>query len=217
MPPVTGTAWGLVVAFLVVAAVDWVAVGTGRRRAETVAKPVAMLPLLGVAMALDPVDDAMRGWFVAGLVLSLAGDVLLLGEHPSTFVGGLAAFLGAHVCYVVGFLLGGVTWWAATVGLAVFTLLLGPLVPRLLAGARRQDASLVGPVTAYVAVILTMAATACGSTLVVAVVGAASFVGSDLVLGWSRFVRGFRWSRLVVMVTYHLGQLLLVLSLVVAR
>jgi uncharacterized membrane protein YhhN len=214
---VTGTTWALIAAFLALAALDWAAVAAGRRSVEVVAKPFAMVALVGAALALHPVDDAMRGWFVAALALSLAGDVLLLNDRTPAFLGGLAAFLGAHLCYVVGFLLGGVTWWAAAVGLVAVGLTLSPLLPRLLAGAAREDHALVGPVTAYVAVIIGMAATAFGSTVAVAVAGALLFVLSDLVLGWSRFVRGSAWSRLVVMVSYHLGQLLLVLSLVVPR
>jgi uncharacterized membrane protein YhhN len=47
--------------------------------------------------------------------------------------------------------------------------------------------------------------------------GAILFYLSDLTIGWSRFVRDFRGSRLVVITTYHLAQILLVASLVVTR
>ena len=48
---------------------------------------------------------AYRGWklLTAGLVLSLLGDGLLLGEGESWFTGGLVAFLLAHVCYAICF------------------------------------------------------------------------------------------------------------------
>ena len=48
---------------------------------------------------------------------------------------------------------------------------------------------------------------------VVAMAGALTFYASDSLLGWNRFVRPFPHAHLAVMVTYHLGQLLLVLSL----
>ena len=43
-----------------------------------------------------------RAWFVAALVFSLAGDVLLMLPREQ-FVAGLSAFLVAHLCYIVGF------------------------------------------------------------------------------------------------------------------
>ena len=57
-----------------------------------------------MAVTLEPVDPAGRAWMVVGLVLSLAGDVFLLGSRR-WFVPGLVSFLAAHVAYVVGLLL----------------------------------------------------------------------------------------------------------------
>jgi hypothetical protein len=48
----------------------------------------------------------------------------------------------------------------------------------------------------------------------VAVAGAALFYTSDALIGLGRFVRAWTWSPLAVIVTYHLGQGLLVVSLV---
>jgi uncharacterized membrane protein YhhN len=42
--------------------------------------------------------------------------------------------------------------------------------------------------------------------------GATVFMASDAVLASDRFVRPLRWGRLAVMVTYHLGQVLIVLG-----
>jgi uncharacterized membrane protein YhhN len=217
MHDVTGSAWTLVAVFLVFALLDWVAVAGDRRSLEVVAKPFAMVPLIGAALAVHPADEPMRGWFVAALAFSLVGDVLLLDHRAASFRGGLAAFLVAHLCYVVGFVLGGVEWWVVAVALALVLGLLAPVLPRLLGGVRRQDPGALGPVMAYVGVITIMFATACGSTVLLAAVGAASFLFSDLVIGWTRFVRSVPAARLMIMVTYHLGQLLLVLSLVIGR
>jgi uncharacterized membrane protein YhhN len=68
-------------------------------------------------------------------------------------------------------------------------------------------------VIAYVTVISAMVATAIGSGNPVAIAGALSFYASDALLGWNRFARPFPHARLAVMVTYHVGQGLLVLSL----
>ena len=70
------------------------------------------------------------------------------------------------------------------------------------------------PVAAYITVISLMVASAVGTGIWIAVLGAALFYVSDGVIGLTRFVRDFPQSRLVVMTTYHLGQIGLVLALV---
>jgi uncharacterized membrane protein YhhN len=59
-----------------------------------------------------------------------------------------------------------------------------------------------------------MVVCAVGTGNPVAIAGAVSFYASDALIGWGRFVRSYGWGRLAVMVTYHVGQVLLVLSLV---
>ena len=58
---------------------------------------------------------------------------------------------------------------------------------------------------------------AIGSGVTVAIAGAGLFFASDLAIGWSRFVDEFAHHRMVIIVTYHVAQILLVGSLVVAR
>ena len=62
-------------------------------------------------------------------------------------------------------------------------------------------------------VISVMLATACATGNVLAGVGAALFVSSDAMIAWNRFVRPFPAADIGIMVTYHLGQAGLVLSL----
>ena len=93
-----------------------------------------------------------------------------------------------------------------------------PLGVRLLRAVRRTRPALAGPVAAYVTVIAVMVACATGWGNAFAVVGAWLFFASDALIGETRFVRpdqeDVRWGRLAVIVTYHLGQAGLVLSLV---
>jgi uncharacterized membrane protein YhhN len=74
--------------------------------------------------------------------------------------------------------------------------------------------TLVGPVVAYIAVISVMVATAFGTRNPFAIVGALSFYVSDATLAWNRFVEERPQGRLVTMITYHVGQALIVLSLI---
>ena len=72
---------------------------------------------------------------------------------------------------------------------------------------------MTAPVTAYMAVISAMVVCAAGTGDGVAVAGAALFYASDALIGISRFVRSTPWAPVAIMVTYHVGQCLLVLSL----
>jgi uncharacterized membrane protein YhhN len=228
---VTGLAVALLVVFAVAAVANWVAVagnaagadgealGHGeyvaepwRQRVEYVAKPLALVALVGVALALEPADSAVRAWFVAALVLSLAGDVLLM--LPSDrFVAGLAAFLLAHLAYVGGLVADGVTAVGLTIGLAVVGVAVGLVGVPLLRGVRRAEPAMTVPVGAYVVVISAMVLCAVGTGNGLAIAGAASFYASDALIGLTRFVRPAVWAPVAIMVTYHVGQALLTLSL----
>ena len=169
--------------------------------------------LIGVALTLEPRDPAVRAWFVVGLACSLAGDVALLSARG--FVVGLGAFLLAHLAYAVGFLVGGVSAPALVVGLGAMLLFDAVLARRLIPALRTSGRGSLGPpVVAYMAAITAMVATAAGSAIPLAVLGAVLFAASDAILADGRFVRRRRHGDLAVMVLYHLGQACLVLSLV---
>jgi uncharacterized membrane protein YhhN len=204
----TSLAAFLLGAAVVVAVGDWIAVWRRAHGWEYLLKPATMLLLVGVALALVPEDDTRRAWFVLALVLSLAGDVFLMLPR-NLFVAGLASFLLGHVAYVAGFGLGEAWPWIA--GVAVVAVAVGaPILRALLA---RGDKELVGPVVAYMAVISVMVACAIGTADAVAIAGAVLFMASDSLIAWNRFVRPLAWAPVTIMVTYHLAQAGLVLSL----
>ena len=202
----TAAAWVFAALAAALALLDWTAVATERPRIRHVAKPGTLVALIGVAVALEPFDGTVRAWMVAGLVLSLVGDVLLMLPER-WFLGGLVAFLLGHVAYVVGLQLAPTSGAWTAVGLAV--VLLGALtvgrsiVTRVGAGRHR---SLRGPVIAYLVVISAMVVSAFGTAAAAAIIGALLFYVSDATLAWNRFVEPLRHGGLAVMVTYHLGQ-----------
>jgi uncharacterized membrane protein YhhN len=63
-------------------------------------------------------------------------------------------------------------------------------------------------------VISAMVVSAIGTGHAVAIVGAGLFYASDSLIAWNRFVRETTHGRLSIIVTYHLAQVGLVLSLV---
>ena len=184
------------------------------QRVEYVCKPATLTLLVVAAALLDPVHGAggRRAWFVAALAFSLAGDVLLMLPREQ-FVGGLAAFLVGHLCYIAGMWTHGpaLGWFA--VALVVVGATIAALGRRILPAARTHDRALVAPVGAYMAVIGVMVATAVATGNPVAGAGAVLFAASDTMIAWDRFVGPFDAASVLIMVTYHLGQAGLVLSL----
>lgn len=209
----TGVAALLLALALAVAVGDWIAVHRGNRPGEYVAKPLTMVLLIAAALALDPVDPAVRLALVIGLSCSLIGDVCLMLPR-NLFVAGLASFLVGHLAYIVGFQLRGQTGLWFVLGLAVVLAAVVVVGTRIVRAVRAGDEALAVPVTAYLAVISVMVASAFGTTNGFAIVGALLFYVSDALIAWNRFVQPYPWGRLAIMTTYHLGQLGLVLSLI---
>ncbi len=204
---------GVLLALAGLAAVgNWISRAIDSRSLEYATKPTVTALLAGAALTLDPTTPAMRPWFVAALVLSLLGDVLLM-LPGDLFVPGLGSFLLAHVAYVVGFGVAGLHGGAALLTLVGVVLVLGPVALRIVRGAREREAALVVPVTLYITVISAMIVCAGASTRWIGLVGAVVFAASDSLIAWNRFVRPTPAASVVIMVTYHLGQLALLLAL----
>jgi uncharacterized membrane protein YhhN len=172
-----------------------------------------MVVLLAYAIALDPMVESTRWWFVAALVFSLAGDVFLM--LPSNrFVEGLASFLVGHLAYIAGLVAWGLSigpaWFGLVALLAAFIITIGGAIVQ---AAGEQDRRLRMPVAVYITAITVMVLAAGATGHWWFLVGALSFYASDAMIGISRFVRDFRASGVAIMVTYHLAQFLLVYGL----
>jgi uncharacterized membrane protein YhhN len=209
----TPVALGLLAVTAVVAVVDWVAVVTTRRQVEYVAKPAVMAGLIAVALAVQPISPIERAFFIVALALGLLSDVFLMLPRDM-FVAGLVAALVEHLAYIAGFrALGFYAGWLlaavliALVSLAVF-------LPPIVRALRASHPRLVPPVLVYVTVFAVMVASAGGTGSLVALAGGLLFFYSDAILAWNRFVKPLPYGRIVNMVPYHVGEALLVISLV---
>lgn len=204
-------AWVLLCAFTVAALADWAAVAQRRPDLESVAKPAVLVILILLAWLLraDSVDYGNQ--LLIGLVLCLIGDVLLLGRSDRHFLAGLIAFLLAHVAYI-----------------AAFRRIPGE--GRSGGGDRRRRAGGRGDphhgaadrpgewpgrhtLVVYALVVGGMAALAWATGLPVVGIGATLFLASDALIAYDRFARPLAWGHVVVHITYHLGQLLIVLGM----
>lgn len=209
----TGEAFLLLALALAAALGDWIAVQRPSKALEYLCKPLTLVLLVGTALALEPASSGVRGWFVAALLFSLAGDVFLM-LSKDLFVFGLGSFLIGHIAYVIGMQVDGVDAQRFAIGIVVVMALLAVVGAAVLKGVRAgPDPKLAGPVVAYMLVISSMVASAVGVGHAAAVVGASLFYVSDALIAWNRFVRETRHSRLTIMITYHLAQVGLVLSL----
>jgi uncharacterized membrane protein YhhN len=87
-------------------------------------------------------------------------------------------------------------------------------MPRVLHGARASGGRLLAVIVgAYAAVLATMVVLAFATAAVPTAVGGLVFLASDTVLAWNRFVQPMIRGPLIVIVTYHVAQLLIVVGL----
>jgi uncharacterized membrane protein YhhN len=170
-------------------------------------KPLTTLLVIVHASRRGHDAPAVRRWVLAGLVLSLSGDVFLLWPREG-FLPGLVSFLLAHLAYLVAFTRS--TCLAARplvflgygVVAAAIMALLWPGVP----------AALRVPVLAYVACLAAMAAQAAvvwrsgaprGPVLAL---GGALFMASDALLATNRFASPLPAASLWILATYWAAQ-----------
>ena len=172
-------------------------------------KPLATLALVALVLqARSGSATRYRTWIAAGLVASLAGDILLMLPQ-GLFAAGLAAFLAAHLFYIRAFatdgagvhapVLAGVPVLVAAIAVLAF------LWPSL--GAMRL------PVTCYVTTISVMAWQAIARWWVrrtpdaaFAAAGSLFFLASDSALAINRFVAPFAGATLAILGTYYAAQ-----------
>lgn len=205
-------AWFLPV--LACAAVDWIAVARGNKRLEYVTKPLTLALLIVAALAIGaPGLPGLRFVaLIAALVFSLAGDVFLMLPRDR-FVPGLASFLLAHLAYIVVFAPDAswsVAWVVPAVVLLAICLRNGTRIVKGLGASGLGH--LRPPVIAYMVVITAMFLTVIATEEWWPAFGAGLFFWSDNMIGWSRFVEPLPWAPVAIMVTYHLGQIGLVIG-----
>jgi uncharacterized membrane protein YhhN len=213
--------WGLTGLLVSSIVLNWLAAIYNWRKVFVITKPLVLILLLTIFLILSK-GDLQFFWLYLALVFSLAGDILLL--YPMrAFILGLVAFLFAQVAYILG-----------------FNAILPPLVPALTAAfvvfllvgmvylvfqaeiRKKPDLKRMRPaILLYALMLSAMAASAVlnlfkpawhSTAASLTALGGILFLSSDLMLAHNRFVRQFRSSHILVMMTYHLAQLLLVLG-----
>ncbi len=176
-------------------------------------RPLTMVLIIAVAALGNASPPAYKLRIVAGLALSLAGDVFMM-LREKRFVEGLVSFFLAHLFYISAFL--AVMRPRADLGtilpLLIFaSAMLTILFPHL--------GKLKIPVALYIVVITVLAGLAVqryvdigGTPAFQAFLAAVLFMISDSVLAVNRFVRPVPAVQKVILSTYFAAQLLFALS-----
>lgn len=171
-------------------------------------KPLATLLIAAMAWRMPVAEPAYRRAVLAGLLLSLLGDVFLM-LPGDWFAFGLGSFLLAHLCYLRALRLRG-RWFLPVWPLLAYAAVAGAVLLRLWP---HLPAALQIPVVVYVAALAAMAAQAAavwrtlGSRATsLAAWGGACFVISDAVLALDRFAMTIPWASVWILATYWLAQ-----------
>ena len=200
-------------AFALIAALAWLAVYRQWARVERAAKPLVMVALAALALTMGAADHTAGRLVLMALFFSLVGDIFLNRKATVDSLGVPLAFLLAHLAYVFAFLLLGFQRWWALLGLVIAVPLGLTSGRRIVRSAARVDGVARGAgVTAYLLVISAMVITASGTGRLLVLLGALTFMISDTVLGLDRFVGPRANARMVVLVTCHLGQAMMVIG-----
>lgn len=179
-------------------------------------KPLTTLLVIALAWPRGRDTPGQRRWVLAGLWLSLAGDVALLWPKQG-FVPGLVAFLLAHLAYIVAY---GhrVRFGARPLAFAVYAVVALAILSQLWHGV---PAALQVPVVAYVVALASMAAQAAAwwrsapgdPDARAAALGGALFLASDSLLAYNRFASALPLAPLWILSTYWAAQVCIARSL----
>jgi uncharacterized membrane protein YhhN len=206
---------------LLIAILDWIAVARNWKKLEYIAKPGVMLALLAWLWQVGGFQGQML-WFAAGVVFSMAGDIFLMLPREQ-FIAGLVSFLLAHLSYTAGFNPTLPPFNLLSLVLALIVAVTAAQIYRRVAGglAASGQNALKLPVLVYTIVISLMLLSALLTLLRpdwlptpawIVSAGALLFFLSDTFLAWNKFVAPLPYGKLRVIVTYHLGQILIVLG-----
>lgn len=215
---------GLLLAGVLVAILDWLAVWQGWRRVGYIAKPLTIIVLFTWLVTRTGLQGSTL-WFGIGLLFSLAGDVLLM-LPARFFMPGLISFSLVHLAYMIGFfpffpVEGNFGAWGIVILIGGFAIL---VIRRVTSAQISRGLKKMVAATYFYAILINLMLTAAFWTqyrpewsihsAMLVTLGAALFYISDLLNAWIRFVKPVRSGRVVVMVTYHLGQMLLIAGVV---
>lgn len=192
-------------------------VGDFRKKAiiKYIFKPLTTILIISLAVfQLPEVSETYKYLIIIGLTLSLFGDVFLMLPSDK-FIHGLASFLVAHIFFIWAFTLGFGPYFefSLLIPAAIYTVVfLWVLLPK--------TGKMKLPVLIYALMLMVFMWQASGrffylaeTTAFYTFIGAILFIISDSVLAFDRFVRTYKFSQTLILLTYWGAQTLLALSI----
>lgn len=208
---------------VVVSILDWLAVAKSMKKMEYIFKPAVMLVLF-VYLFLTARFANQIIWFTFGICFSLLGDIFLMLPRKQ-FMTGLVFFLLAHICYIAGFISFNPQINLASALLLIAILFTSYRIYRLVTSRKVYFVKrrLKIPIFLYTIAISAMLFSACLSLTgnswfflpaFMVSLGAFLFYISDSIIAINRYVPGVHLGRMFSMMTYHLGQTLIITGVV---
>lgn len=163
-----------------------------------------------VALGLLNIGDSFYGILIVGaLVFSWVGDVLLVWRSKAALLGGIAAFLTAHIAYAVAFSHLPLTPSAFVAALFIWNMVVVAVVRWLWTYLEGRDRYAV---LIYMAAITVMVSLAAATMSPLIGLAAGLFAISDISVARDRFVERSVANKVWGIPLYYLAQVLLAIS-----
>jgi uncharacterized membrane protein YhhN len=201
------------------AIIEWIAIVKGWRKLEYLFKPATLVSLIAWVWQNSHFQGG-ASWFAFGLIFSLFGDVLLVLPREK-FIAGLISFLIAHIVYIIGFMQAPPQDFnfAGIISTAIVAFFFAIIYPRLRSGVANKKQSTYQWAVLIYSIVISLMVIAAFQTFgrsewnithsAMVSIGALLFYISDITLAWNKFIKRYTYGRLLVMTTYHLGQIAL--------
>ena len=185
----------------------------GSRAMMWATKPIASAAFVALGIADGAPATTTGRLLVLALILSFAGDLLLIPLDPRIFRAGILIFLLAHVAFLGAFAAAGIAWGWLFVALALLALAAWVIARRILP---HVSADLRPAVIAYMIVITLMVAGAAGASAAGAspllLLAALMFWTNDLLVARDRFLAKNWLNRAIGLPLYYGAMVLFALS-----
>jgi alkenylglycerophosphocholine/alkenylglycerophosphoethanolamine hydrolase len=202
--------------------INWVAAALEKRELYFASKPLVLIVLILFYTRVGGLD-AIRLPFLIALFFSLLGDIFLIPRSTRWFVAGMVAFLVAHLVYIWAF-----SRWPVTSGVVLPVIAAGLIVLVLLATLvltktrnkpefKRMRFIFILYGSALTAMAVVAALCLWRPTWpkwagALAALGGLFFFVSDSILGLEKMGKRLPATRLLVISTYHIAQMLIIFS-----
>ncbi len=214
----------LLIFICLVTLVNWIAIWRGNLKAYYTTKPFVLLGLI-LYFLLQGALSSARLPFLLGLICSLVGDIFLIPRGTRWFIAGMGAFSLAQLFFIWGFNVSLPSIPVLIIGIMAFlagTLLLHLAIDRF-AAVSQVKKSLLPYMKVYGFLVLTMAISAVlclarpgwsDLAALLAGTGGILFFVSDAMIGLDKLDKRLPKYKFWIILSYHLGQFLIVAAII---